>query len=77
MTQSIGESRCFAFAKFISLEHSKQFIENNYPFLYIGNHRVRISYSKENKWDDDGWICYSVWKDIETGWKFTRVVVWN
>ncbi|QSL64605.1 hypothetical protein MERGE_001906 [Pneumocystis wakefieldiae] len=53
------ESRCFAFAKFISLEHSKQFIENNYPFLYIGNHRVRISYSKENKWDDDGWICYS------------------
>ncbi|KTW30316.1 hypothetical protein T552_00789 [Pneumocystis carinii B80] len=53
------ESRCFAFAKFISVEHSRRFIEGNYPYIYIGGHRVRISYSKENKWEEEGWICFS------------------
>lgn len=53
------ESRCFAFAKFISVEHARQFIDANYPYVYMGNHRVKISYSKENKWEDDGWICFS------------------
>ncbi|KAG5513983.1 hypothetical protein PMAC_000605 [Pneumocystis sp. 'macacae'] len=53
------ESRCFAFAKFISVEHARQFIDAHFPYLYMGNNRVRISYSKENRGDDDGWICRS------------------
>ncbi|KAG5438924.1 hypothetical protein PCANB_002254 [Pneumocystis canis] len=51
------ESRCFAFAKFISVEHARQFIDAHFPYLYMGNNRVRISYSKENRGEDDGWIC--------------------
>ncbi|KAI9029355.1 hypothetical protein DFJ74DRAFT_754825 [Hyaloraphidium curvatum] len=40
-----GESRGFAFAKFTTLEGAQQFIDQNYPFVWIGQLRIRVDYS--------------------------------
>ena len=58
---SSGVSRCFAFAKFTSVEHARQFMERNYPYITLGDSRVKIDYSRNSEGGfDEGWTCKSV-----------------
>ncbi|GAO52468.1 hypothetical protein SAICODRAFT_171139 [Saitoella complicata NRRL Y-17804] len=55
------ESRCFAFAKFVSVEHARQYVEQHYPYMAMGpnQHRVKIAYSRETRGGEEGWTCKS------------------
>ncbi|ORY98866.1 hypothetical protein BCR43DRAFT_209732 [Syncephalastrum racemosum] len=54
-----GESRKFAFVRFVSVGHATQFVEKHYPHFYMGRHRVRIDYSHNDNTKDDKseWRC--------------------
>ncbi|CAG8564092.1 8013_t:CDS:2 [Paraglomus brasilianum] len=55
-----GLSRRFAFVKFTSVEHARQFIEANQPFITIDNLRVKVEYSNSSSVEDEGWACKNV-----------------
>ncbi|KXS18654.1 hypothetical protein M427DRAFT_196737 [Gonapodya prolifera JEL478] len=48
-----GESKGFAFAKFFSIEHARQFVDTYYPFIQVAGARVRVDYSR-NSYPPDG-----------------------
>jgi hypothetical protein len=49
-----GVIRGFAFIKFISTEHAKQFFERNGNAVYFGENKSRLDFT----FNDDGeWIC--------------------
>ncbi|RIA90804.1 hypothetical protein C1645_768925 [Glomus cerebriforme] len=52
-----GDSRRFAFVKFTSVEHARQFIEANHPFIMMEDIRVRVEYSNSASAEDEGWAC--------------------
>ncbi|RUS13969.1 hypothetical protein BC938DRAFT_477592 [Jimgerdemannia flammicorona] len=53
-----GFSRCFAFVKFTSVEHARQFMDKRYPYIMMNDHRVRIDYSHNSgAGDDEAWTC--------------------
>nr|CAG8447875.1 3760_t:CDS:10 [Entrophospora candida] len=52
-----GDSRRFAFVKFTSVEHARQFIEANHPFIMMDDIRVRVEYSNSASAEDEGWTC--------------------
>ena len=63
----LGVSRGFAFARFLSLPESKQFMDTHYPAIDLGERcpRVRLAYSKErdeNAVGADDWTCRMVCK---------------
>ena len=61
----LGTSRGFAFARFLTLEDSKRFLDDHFPVIDLGDicPRVRLAYSRER---DDGatssedWRCKNV-----------------
>ncbi|BFZ64548.1 hypothetical protein YB2330_005695 [Saitoella coloradoensis] len=55
------ESRCFAFAKFVSVEQARQYVEKHYPYMTMGSnqHRIKIAYSRETRGEEQGWTCKS------------------
>ena len=56
-----GESRGFAFVKFISIEHSRMFMEAHFPVLDLDGCRIKIDYSKTGPREDlEDWICSKV-----------------
>ncbi|CAG8547476.1 3499_t:CDS:10 [Ambispora gerdemannii] len=55
-----GTSRRYAFVKFTSVEHARQFIEANHPFIIVDKVRVNIAYSHSASVEDEGWACKSV-----------------
>ncbi|EXX72125.1 hypothetical protein RirG_072330 [Rhizophagus irregularis DAOM 197198w] len=52
-----GDSRRFAFVKFTSVEHARQFVEANHPFIMMEDIRVRVEYSNSASAEDEGWAC--------------------
>ncbi|CAI2170167.1 18789_t:CDS:10 [Funneliformis geosporum] len=48
-----GDSRRFAFVKFTSVEHARQFIEANHPFIMMEDIRVRVEYSNSASAEDE------------------------
>ncbi|CAH1761145.1 8922_t:CDS:2 [Entrophospora sp. SA101] len=48
-----GDSRRFAFVKFTSVEHARQFIEANHPFIMMDDIRVRVEYSNSASAEDE------------------------
>ncbi|OZJ05586.1 hypothetical protein BZG36_01723 [Bifiguratus adelaidae] len=50
--RSTGQSRGFAFVKFTSVEHARQFIEPNYPIITMKSLRIKIDYSRHEYYDD-------------------------
>ncbi|CAG8519615.1 5604_t:CDS:2 [Ambispora leptoticha] len=54
-----GTSRRYAFVKFTSVEHARQFIEANHPYIIIDKVRVNIAYSHSASVEDEGWACKS------------------
>ncbi|KAJ3400180.1 RNA-binding protein 5, partial [Chytridiales sp. JEL 0842] len=52
-----GASRGFAFAKFISIEHARLFMDANYPLIDVGTMKARIDYSHTAPFEDGDWKC--------------------
>ncbi|OUM59801.1 hypothetical protein PIROE2DRAFT_14567 [Piromyces sp. E2] len=52
-----GLARGFAFVKFISIEHARQFIDTYFPFIDIEGTKVKIDYSTSTSHEDEDWNC--------------------
>ncbi|KAG9290100.1 hypothetical protein G9A89_010406 [Geosiphon pyriformis] len=48
-----GASRRYAFVKFTSVEHARQFIEANHPYIMVDKVRVNIAYSHSASVEDE------------------------
>ncbi len=53
-------ARGFAFVKFISIEHARQFIDTYFPYIDIEGTKVKIDYSTSTSHEDEDWICPQV-----------------
>lgn len=51
------KSRCFAFAKFVSLQDSKDWMEANFPTLVIDGIDVSVRFSRAAREQIEGWCC--------------------
>ncbi|KAI9323995.1 hypothetical protein BDR26DRAFT_828922, partial [Obelidium mucronatum] len=59
MDRHSGLAKGFAFIKFISTEHARQFMDKHFPHVSLGGSRVRLEYSKASPLGEDDWICTS------------------
>lgn len=56
----IGLARGFAFVKFISIEHARQFIDTYFPYIDVEGTKVKIDYSTSTSHEDEDWNCSQV-----------------
>ena len=55
-----GESRGFAFVKFLAVEAAQHYMEQHYPVVQLGASRAKIAYSLGRGEEDNGWTCDKV-----------------
>jgi len=55
-----GQSRRFAFVKFTSVEHAREFIDRHFPLCEIDGQKVRVDFSVTSLSEDDDWHCAHV-----------------
>jgi len=55
-----GESRGFAFVKFLALEAAQHYMELHAPVVEIAGNQVKIAYSLGRGEEDNGWTCEKV-----------------
>ncbi|KAI8806411.1 hypothetical protein BJ742DRAFT_816741 [Cladochytrium replicatum] len=60
--KTTGQSRGFAFARFVSIEHSQQWVEEH-PFITVDGTRVRVDYSNHTSSAEEDWICPKCYTD--------------
>lgn len=71
--RNTGASRGFAFVKFPKIELAEDFIEQNFPEIYMGNRIVRINYSKDNSFHSaEDWKCDHVSKNFPGAFIFLK-----
>ena len=56
---NLGEVKGFAFAKFISIEHAKQFFDKHAPCVWLDDVEVKIDYAIASN-AEDIWYCHEV-----------------